>query len=97
MSLAWPFLQFDGHRYDGPAPVALVSVRSAAVSHLAGCSVCLFALAVTPAHGAADRTAPAVHLREKLLILCGLGAGSHDAVAGQLHGQFRRRLFLSVR
>ena len=72
-------------------------MRSAAASHLAGYAPCLFVLAVIPARGAAGRIAPAVHLRKNPRILCGLGAGSHDAAVGQLHGRFRGRSFLPVR
>ena len=74
-----------------------VSVCSAAASHLAGCAVRLFVLAVIPAHGAAGRAAPAAHLRKNPRILCGLGAGSHDAGVGQFHGQFHGQSFLPVR
>ena len=77
--------------------MAWALVRSAVASHLVGYAVCLFALAVIPAHGAAGRIAPAVHLRKNPRILCGLGAGLHDAGVGQLHGRFRGRSFLPVR
>ena len=89
-------LRSAGHRCDGAAPAAWAMECSAVASHLAGYAVRLFALAVIPAHGA-GRIAPAAHLRKNLLILCGLGAGSHDASVGLLHGQFRGRLFLPVR
>ena len=77
--------------------MAWALVRSAVASHLAGYAVCLFVLAVIPAHGAAGRIAPAVHLRKNPRILCGLGAGLHDAGVRQLHGRFRWRSFLPVR
>lgn len=83
-------LQLAGHRRGALGPAALVSVRSAAAAILAVCE--------GPLHvGVAGRIAPAAHLRKNLLILCGLGAGSHDAAVGLLHGQFRGRLFLPVR
>ncbi len=75
----------------------LVSVRSAAVSHLAGYAPCLFVLAVIPVCGADGWIAPAAHLRKNPLILCGLGVESHDAAAGQLHEQFRGQSFLPAR
>ena len=79
----WLLLRFAGHRHVWPAPAARVSMCSAA--------------ALIPVHGAAGRIALAVHLRKNPWILCGLGAGSHDAGVGQLHGQFHGRLFLPVR
>ena len=85
------------HTRVAPVPAALVLVRSAAALHLAGYAVRLFVLAVIPARGAAGRIAPAVNLRKNPRILCGLGAGSHDAGVGQLHGQFHGRSFLPVR
>ena len=97
MALARLLLRFAGHRRGGPVPAARVSVSSAAALYLAGYAVRLFVLAVIPARGAAGRIAPAVHLRKNLRILCGLGAGSHDAAVGQLHGRFRGRSFLPVR
>ena len=84
------------HKCDGLAPAVLVSVRSAAVSHLAGYAPCLFVLAVIPVCGADGWIAPAAHLRKNLLILCGLGTGLHDAAVEQLRGRFRGRLFLPV-
>ena len=88
-------LRFAGHRCVGPALAVRVSVCSAAALYLAGYAARLLVLAVIPAHGA-GRIAPAAHLRKNLLILCGLGAGSHDAVAGQLHGRFRGQSFRPV-
>ena len=90
-------MQFAEHKRGGPAPAVLVSVRSAAVSHLAGYAPCLFVLAVIPVCGADGWIAPAAHLRKNPLILCGLGVESHDAAAGQLHGRFRGWSFLPVR
>lgn len=90
-------MQFAEHRRGGPVPAAWALVRSAAASHLAGYAARLFVLAVIPTHGAAGRTAPAAYLQENPWILCGLGAGSHDAAVGQLHGRFRGRSFLPVR
>ena len=90
-------LRFAGQRRGGPVPAVWVSVRSAAALYLAGYAVRLFVLAVIPARGAAGRIAPAVHLRKNLRILCGLGAGSHDAAVGQLHGRFRGRSLLPAR
>ena len=88
-------MQLAGHGNGGPALAVRVSVCSAAALYLAGYAARLLVLAVIPAHGA-GRIAPAAHLRKNLLILCGLGAGSHDAVAGQLHGRFRGQSFRPV-
>ena len=97
MVLAQIPLRLAGHTHGGPALAVRVPVCSAAALYLAGYAVRLFVLAVIPACGAAGRIAPTVHLRKNLRILCGLGAGSHDAAVGQLHGRFRGRLFLPVR
>lgn len=85
----WPFLQFAGHRYGGPAPAVWVLVRSATAAIL---TVCEGSLHV----GVAGRPAPDVHPQKNLLIFCGRNAGLHDAVAEQLRGQFRGQLFLPV-
>ena len=90
-------MRFAEHKHVGPVPAVRVSVCSAAVSHPAGYAARLVVLAVIPAHGVAGRIAPAVNLRKNPRILCGLGAGSHDAAVGQLHGRFRGRSFLPVR
>lgn len=85
----WPFLQFAGHRYGGPAPAVWVLVRSATAAIL---TVCEGSLHV----GVAGRPAPDVHPQKNLLIFCGQNAGLHNAVAEQLRGQFRGQSFLSV-
>ena len=97
MALARRPLQFAEHKHDGPAPAVRVLVRSAAVSHLVEYAARLLVLAVILVYGAAGQAATAAHLRRNPLILCGLGAGLHDAAVGQLHGQFHGRSFLPVR
>ena len=89
-------LRFAEHKHVGPVPAVRVSMCSAAALHLTGYAARLFVFAVIPAHGAAGWIAPVVHLRKNPLILCGLGAGLHDAAVEQLRGRFRGRLFLPV-
>ena len=78
-------------------PVAMVLMCAAVASHLTGFAEYLYGDAEIPVHGVTGQTALAVYLRKNLRILCGLGAGSHDAAVGQLHGRFRGRSFLPVR
>lgn len=90
-------MQLAEHRRVGSALAVRLPMRFADVAVLVGSVGHLHAAAEVPVHGVTGQTALAVYLRKNLRILCGLGAGSHDAAVGQLHGRFRGRSFPPVR